>query len=124
MDLRTRHEQRTPADEACRTMLAGRKIGAANPQANFCKLRQGVKSLQATFKNDLKESQIKLFKFKLNSPAPTSRDLSWEKSIQVSTIRAQSVLREGRTFQSTGDTAVILRALGLHGPSAVSWLRA
>ena len=30
---------------------------------------------------------------------------------------------EGQQFQSTGDTAVMLRALGLHGPSAVSWLR-
>jgi asparagine synthase (glutamine-hydrolysing) len=30
---------------------------------------------------------------------------------------------EGQTFQSTGDTAVMLRALGLHGPAAVSWLR-
>jgi asparagine synthase (glutamine-hydrolysing) len=30
---------------------------------------------------------------------------------------------EGQKFQSTGDTAVMLRALGLHGPSAVSWLR-
>src|SRR6516164_6737331 len=26
-------------------------------------------------------------------------------------------------LQSTGDTAVVLRALGLHGPGAVSWLR-
>lgn len=30
---------------------------------------------------------------------------------------------EGQDFQSTGDTAVMLRALGLHGPNAVSWLR-
>ena len=30
---------------------------------------------------------------------------------------------EGQAVQSTGDTAVMLRALGLHGPSAVSWLR-
>ena len=30
---------------------------------------------------------------------------------------------EGQQFQSTGDTAVMLRALGLHGPGAVSWLR-
>lgn len=30
---------------------------------------------------------------------------------------------EGQTFQSSGDTAVLLRALGLHGPAAVSWLR-
>ncbi len=30
---------------------------------------------------------------------------------------------EGQHFQSTGDTAVMLRALGLHGPNAVSWLR-
>ena len=30
---------------------------------------------------------------------------------------------EGQTFQSTGDTAVMLRALGLHGPGAVSWFR-
>jgi asparagine synthase (glutamine-hydrolysing) len=29
----------------------------------------------------------------------------------------------GQEFQSTGDTAVMLRALGLHGPRAVSWLR-
>jgi asparagine synthase (glutamine-hydrolysing) len=34
------------------------------------------------------------------------------------------LLAEGQAFQSTGDTAVMLRALGLHGPSAVSWLRA
>ena len=30
---------------------------------------------------------------------------------------------EGQQFQSTGDTAVMLRMLGVHGPSAVSWLR-
>ena len=30
---------------------------------------------------------------------------------------------EGQELQSTGDTAVMLRALGLHGPDAVSWLR-
>jgi asparagine synthase (glutamine-hydrolysing) len=30
---------------------------------------------------------------------------------------------EGQAVQSTGDTAVMLRALGLHGSSAVSWLR-
>jgi asparagine synthase (glutamine-hydrolysing) len=33
------------------------------------------------------------------------------------------LVAEGQEFQSTGDTAVMLRALGLHGPSAVSWLR-
>ena len=30
---------------------------------------------------------------------------------------------DGQAFQSTGDTAVMLRALGLHGPDAVAWLR-
>jgi asparagine synthase (glutamine-hydrolysing) len=30
---------------------------------------------------------------------------------------------EGQEFKSTGDTAVMLRALGLHGTGAVSWLR-
>ena len=30
---------------------------------------------------------------------------------------------EGQQCQSSGDTAVMLRALGLHGPEAVSWLR-
>src|SRR5919109_5166853 len=30
---------------------------------------------------------------------------------------------EGQQMQSTGDTAVLLRALGLHGPAAVGWLR-
>ena len=30
---------------------------------------------------------------------------------------------EGQEFRSTGDTAVMVRVLGLHGPSAVSWLR-
>jgi asparagine synthase (glutamine-hydrolysing) len=30
---------------------------------------------------------------------------------------------QGQEFQSTGDTAVMLRAIGLHGPGAVSWLR-
>jgi asparagine synthase (glutamine-hydrolysing) len=30
---------------------------------------------------------------------------------------------EGQQFTSTGDTAVMLRALALHGPGAVSWLR-
>src|SRR5215831_10117819 len=29
---------------------------------------------------------------------------------------------DGEEFQSTGDTAVMLRALGLHGSVAVSWL--
>src|SRR5262245_15891482 len=30
---------------------------------------------------------------------------------------------EGQEFKSTGDTAVMVRALGLHGPGAVSLLR-
>jgi asparagine synthase (glutamine-hydrolysing) len=30
---------------------------------------------------------------------------------------------EGQRFQSSGDTSVMLRALGLHGPRAVGWLR-
>lgn len=30
---------------------------------------------------------------------------------------------EGQEFKSSGDTAVMLRSLGLHGPNAVSWLR-
>jgi asparagine synthase (glutamine-hydrolysing) len=30
---------------------------------------------------------------------------------------------EGQKFASSGDTAVMLRALALHGPAAVSWLR-
>jgi asparagine synthase (glutamine-hydrolysing) len=33
------------------------------------------------------------------------------------------LVAEGQNFQSTGDTAVMLRAIGLHGPDAVSWLR-
>src|SRR5436190_7534904 len=33
------------------------------------------------------------------------------------------LMSEGQTFQSSGDSAVMLRALGLHGPAAVSWLR-
>jgi asparagine synthase (glutamine-hydrolysing) len=33
------------------------------------------------------------------------------------------LMAEGQEFHSTGDTAVMLRALGLHGPGAVSWLR-
>jgi asparagine synthase (glutamine-hydrolysing) len=33
------------------------------------------------------------------------------------------LIGEGQEFQSTGDTAILLRALALHGPSAVSWLR-
>src|SRR5271167_485673 len=33
------------------------------------------------------------------------------------------LLAEGQELRSTGDTAVMLRALGLYGPSAVSWLR-
>jgi asparagine synthase (glutamine-hydrolysing) len=33
------------------------------------------------------------------------------------------LVAEGQEFQSNGDTAVMLRALGLHGPRAVSWLR-
>src|SRR5258707_8017116 len=35
----------------------------------------------------------------------------------------QRLVAEGQEFRSTGDTAVMLRALGLHGRSAVSWLR-
>lgn len=35
----------------------------------------------------------------------------------------QRLLSEGQEFHSTGDTAIMLRALSLHGPSAVSWLR-
>src|SRR5580693_9552081 len=30
---------------------------------------------------------------------------------------------EGQEFKSTGDTAVMVRALGLHGPGAISWFR-
>src|SRR5499425_1519976 len=33
------------------------------------------------------------------------------------------LVAEGQQLQSTGDTAVMLRALGLHGTHAVSWLR-
>ena len=33
------------------------------------------------------------------------------------------LVAEGQEFHSTGDTAVLLRALGLHGSDAVSWLR-
>jgi asparagine synthase (glutamine-hydrolysing) len=33
------------------------------------------------------------------------------------------LLADGQEFKSSGDTAVMLRALGLHGPAAVSWLR-
>jgi asparagine synthase (glutamine-hydrolysing) len=33
------------------------------------------------------------------------------------------LMNEGQEFKSTGDTAVMLRALGLHGPEAVKWLR-
>jgi len=33
------------------------------------------------------------------------------------------LVAEGQEFQSTGDTATMLRALGLHGPGAVGWLR-
>jgi asparagine synthase (glutamine-hydrolysing) len=33
------------------------------------------------------------------------------------------LVAEGQQFASTGDTAVLLRALGLHGPAAVRWLR-
>jgi asparagine synthase (glutamine-hydrolysing) len=33
------------------------------------------------------------------------------------------LVAEGQELQSTGDTAVMLRALGLHGPAAVAWLR-
>jgi len=35
----------------------------------------------------------------------------------------QRLIAEGQAFTSTGDTAVMLRALGLHGPQAVNWLR-
>jgi asparagine synthase (glutamine-hydrolysing) len=35
----------------------------------------------------------------------------------------QRLMTEGQEFESTGDTAVMLRALGLHGTGAVSWLR-
>jgi asparagine synthase (glutamine-hydrolysing) len=35
----------------------------------------------------------------------------------------QRLGREGQELQSTGDTAVMLRTLGLHGPAAVAWLR-
>lgn len=35
----------------------------------------------------------------------------------------ERLVAEGQEFQSTGDTAVMLRALGVHGPQAVTWLR-
>jgi asparagine synthase (glutamine-hydrolysing) len=33
------------------------------------------------------------------------------------------LMSEGQELRSSGDTAVMLRALGLHGPKAVNWLR-
>jgi asparagine synthase (glutamine-hydrolysing) len=33
------------------------------------------------------------------------------------------LVAEGQEFESTGDTAVMLRAIGVHGPEAVKWLR-
>src|SRR5271169_1705295 len=33
------------------------------------------------------------------------------------------LIAEGQEMQSTGDTAVMLRALALHGPGALNWLR-
>jgi asparagine synthase (glutamine-hydrolysing) len=33
------------------------------------------------------------------------------------------LVAEGQEFQSTGDTAIMLRALGVHGRAALSWLR-
>src|SRR5690242_17301809 len=33
------------------------------------------------------------------------------------------LVAEGQQFDSTGDTAVMLRALAVHGPQAVRWLR-
>ena len=33
------------------------------------------------------------------------------------------LIAEGQEMQSTGDTAVMLRALALHGPEALNWLR-
>jgi len=35
----------------------------------------------------------------------------------------QRLMSEGQSFQSSGDTAVMLRALGLHGSAALRWLR-
>ncbi len=35
----------------------------------------------------------------------------------------QRLISEGQKFESSGDTIVMLRALALHGPAAVSWLR-
>jgi len=35
----------------------------------------------------------------------------------------QRLVSEGQTFESSGDTIVMLRSLALHGPRAVSWLR-
>jgi len=35
----------------------------------------------------------------------------------------QRLMREGQQFRSTGDTEVMLRAIALHGPEAVTWLR-
>jgi asparagine synthase (glutamine-hydrolysing) len=35
----------------------------------------------------------------------------------------QRLVAEGQELRSTGDTAVMLRALGLHGRGAISWLR-
>ena len=35
----------------------------------------------------------------------------------------QRLSSEGQKFESSGDTAVMLRSLALHGPRAVSWLR-
>ena len=44
------------------------------------------------------------------------------RDLQLHDLRRRLVA-EGQEFRSTGDTAVLLRALGLHGSDAVSWLR-
>jgi asparagine synthase (glutamine-hydrolysing) len=42
---------------------------------------------------------------------------------QLAKIVDFAIEEEGQVFESTGDTAIMLRALGLHGSAAASWLR-
>jgi asparagine synthase (glutamine-hydrolysing) len=53
----------------------------------------------------------------------TGHVISFNGEIYNYTELRQRLISEGQRFDSPGDTVVMLRALGLHGPKAVAWLR-
>ena len=56
-------------------------------------------------------------------PGDRARDRVQRRDLQLPRPAARALSADGQELRSTGDTAVMLRALGLHGSGAVGWLR-